>query len=255
MQRWRIALDVFINEFPHTSELAGILVCGSFITGNPSNHSDIDVHLVLKEGEEWRERGNKIVEGYLIEYFCNPPAQIRKYFEDDYTTMSTHAAVQFATGEILLDTKGTVKTLKEEAGDWLNKPFERIGVTELELTKYAIWDNLDNLQDIYEKKAEDIRFVYHNSLNILFDQYCHFLSVEQIPYYQKKSYLSEKNYLKKYLKNPFPDEVFSEMFLKALQMTKENQMVEMYEKLSNYVLSEMGGFSINGWKMKSSIEK
>ncbi|TYR74053.1 hypothetical protein FZC79_16515 [Rossellomorea vietnamensis] len=254
MQNWRKALESFLNDFQYASDLAGVLVCGSFVTGNPSARSDIDVHLILKEGKEWRERGNEFVDGYLIEYFCNPPVQIRKYFEEDHYSRTTHAAVQFATGEILWDKEGSVAGLKEEAGVWLNKPFKEIGDTEMEFMKYGIWDTLDNLQDMHEKEEKGITFAYHNSLNLLFDQYCRYLSVEQIPYYQIGAYLSDKRYLKKYLKPPFPDEEFSRLFKMAMNLSETEQMADMYEKLSEYVLSQMGGFSIDGWQMRSPIE-
>ncbi|EDL66190.1 nucleotidyltransferase domain-containing protein [Bacillus sp. SG-1] len=255
MENWRKALEAFLEEWPYASELAGVLVCGSYITGNPSNRSDIDVHMVLKEGEQWRERGNRIIDGYLVEYFCNPPAQIRNYFKEDYGERSTHAAVQFATGEIIFDDEGTISILKEEARDWLEKPFEKLGETGLEFIKYAIWDSLDNLQDLYENGGKEFKFVYYNSLKVLFDQYCQFLSLEQIPYYQIASYLSEESYLGKYLKDPFPDEEFSRIFLESLKVSAEEEMVSLYKRLSDHVLVKMGGFSIGGWKMKSPIEK
>jgi hypothetical protein len=255
MENWRKALEVFWEDWPYTDDLAGVLVCGSYITGNPSDRSDIDVHMVLKEGEQWRERGNKIIDGYLIEYFCNPPVQIRNYFEGDYQGRSTHAAVQFATGEILMDSEGTIALLKQEAQRWLEKPFEKTGETGLEFIKYAIWDSLDNLEDLYEKGGEEFGFVYHNSLKVLFDQYCQYLGVEQIPYYQIASYLSEENYLKKYLKEPFPDQDFSKVFQKALKVTAKEEKMMQFRKLSSHVLAKMGGFEIDGWKMKSPIEK
>ncbi|WP_409250941.1 nucleotidyltransferase domain-containing protein [Bacillus sp. SCS-153A] len=255
MENWRKALKAFLEDWPYNSELAGVLVCGSYITGHPSNRSDIDVHMVLKEGEDWRERGNRVIDGYLIEYFCNPPIQIRTYFKEDYEERSTHAAVQFATGEIILDKEGTVSILKEEAYEWLQKPFEKTGETSLEFMKYAIWDSLDNLQDLHEKGGGGFTFVYHNSLKVLFEQYCQFLSVEQIPYYQIASYLSEESYLRKYLKEPFPDQEFLELYLDALKETEDEERILLYERLSRHVLSIMGGFSIDGWKIRSPIQK
>ncbi|WP_421378694.1 nucleotidyltransferase domain-containing protein [Bacillus salacetis] len=255
MENWRKALKIFLEDWPYTSELAGVMVCGSYITGNPSERSDIDVHMVLKDGEDWRERGNRLVEGYLIEYFCNPPAQIRKYFEGDHEERSTHAAVQFATGEILFDHEGTIGVLKKEALQWLQRPFEQTGETGVEFIKYAIWDSADNLLDLYEKGGSDLRFVYFNSLKELFNQYCQFLAVEQIPFYQIGAYLSDETYLKKYLKDPFPDKDFSSLFLKSLSAGTEEEMVSYFEKLSSYVLVKMGGFTIDGWKLKSPIEK
>jgi predicted nucleotidyltransferase len=255
MSEWRKALDVFLKEWIQNEELSGILVCGSYVTGNPSKRSDIDVHLVLKEGNEWRERGNRMVNGYLVEYFCNPPVQIRNYFEEDYRDRGTHAAVQFATGEIIMDEEGTIAGLKEEAGNWLAKPFERLSGTTAELIKYGIWDSLDNLHDLHEQKRADFSFVYQNSLRELFDQYCQTLGVEAIPYYQIGSYLTEPVYLQKYLKQPFPDEAFASKFVQAAAASSEDDMVHHYEYLCHHVLNKLGGFSVDGWKMRSPIEK
>jgi hypothetical protein len=255
MNDWRKALDVFLKEWLKEEELSGVLVCGSYVTGNPSKRSDIDVHLVLKKGTEWRERGNRIVNGYLVEYFCNPPVQIRKYFEEDYKDRGTHAAVQFATGETIMDGEGTIADLKKEAETWLAKPFAEISGITSEFIKYGIWDSLDNLRDLHENKREDFNFVFQNSLRTLFDQYCQFLGTEAIPFYQISSYLTEPVYLQKYLKQPFPDDEFAVMFIRAANASIEDDMVEHYEKLCHHVLNRMGGFSIDGWKMRSPIEK
>ncbi|WP_456274481.1 nucleotidyltransferase domain-containing protein [Bacillus sp. AK031] len=255
MNDWRKALDVFLKEWKNVKELSGVLVCGSYVTGNPSKRSDIDVHLVLKNGTKWRERGNRVVNGFLVEYFCNPPEQIRKYFKEDYNDRGTHAAVQFVTGEILRDGEGTIADLKKEAENWLAKPFEEISETSVEFIKYSIWDSLDNLKDLHENNREDFCFVYHNSLKALFDQYCQFLGIEAIPYYQIGSYLKEPVYLQKYLKPPFPDEEFALAFIQSVDASEKDDMVQNFAKLCHHVLNRMGGFSIDGWKMRSPIEK
>ncbi len=79
------------------NDTIGILVCGSYITGNPSTHSDLDVHIILNENVNYRERGNKIVDGLLIEYFANPAKQIREYFKDDYTNVRPMSQTQIPT--------------------------------------------------------------------------------------------------------------------------------------------------------------
>ena len=83
MKDWETALDKFLVSWKVRKEVTGVLVCGSFVTGKPAPHSDIDLHIVLSESVLWRERGNKIVDGFLIEYFANPPRQIREYFKED----------------------------------------------------------------------------------------------------------------------------------------------------------------------------
>jgi len=58
-------LDSFLVKFEYLNDAVGVLVCGSYITGNPTTHSDLDVHIVLNNNVDYRERGNKIVEGSL----------------------------------------------------------------------------------------------------------------------------------------------------------------------------------------------
>jgi len=45
------------------------------------------------------------------------------------------------------------------------------------------------------------------------------------------------------------------MFLKALLEVDKQKMVEAYELLVNHVFHQMGGFKIDGWKIKSTVEK
>ncbi|AZK47513.1 hypothetical protein [Paenibacillus lentus] len=106
--------------------LIGILVCGSYITGSPSKRSDIDVHIILSDNCDWRERGNLYVNGYLIEYFINPPKQIRSYFKEDFKDRSTMSMVQFLSGIIFLDKEGIVHELVEEARSWKDKEYDKL---------------------------------------------------------------------------------------------------------------------------------
>jgi hypothetical protein len=195
-----------------------------------------------------------VTNDFLIEYFANPPKQIRGYFREDFHENSTMSMVQFITGSVLFDTTGVISELKVEAKEWMEKKQDGLNHTLLELKKYAIWDDLDNLKDCFEQQRVDFNFTYHNSLLRLFKAYCVFLRLENIPYYQIFSYLSEPKYLEKYLKNGFPDEEFKQIFIKAIQEVQRKNMMQCYEQLSQYVLNQMGGFIIDGWKLQSSIK-
>lgn len=255
MEEWKMALEEFLKDWKNRNDVVGALVCGSYITGDPSKRSDIDVHIILSEDVDWRERGNRVMNSFLIEYFANPPKQIRKYFQQDFQNQRTMSMVQFITGKILFDNTGILNELKIEAEHWLNKGYEDLNKTVLEIKKYSLWDSLDNLKDCFEQQRVDFPFVYFNSLANLFSEYCQFLRLESIPYYQVHSYLIEPTYIKKYLKNVFPDSIFKEMFLKALLEVDKQKMVEAYELLVNHVFHQMGGFKIDGWKIKSTVEK
>lgn len=235
-------------------EVVGALICGSYVTGHPSERSEIDVHIILSNDVTWQERGNQIIDGFLIEYFANPSGQIWRYFQDDLNKHRTMAMVQFQTGHILFDYTGIINELKIEAYAWLEKIYETINKTVLEIKKYGLWDMLDNVKDCYEQKRGDFICVYHNALASLLMENGQFLNVYTIPSYQIHAYLVDPLYLQKYMKSAFPDERLKQMFLHALKENKAEQMLESLETLVSYVLQQMGGFCIDGWHVKSPIE-
>ena len=254
MKPWEIALEQFLATWEQNEEVVGALVCGSYITGEPSNRSDIDVHIILSDEVEWRERGNCIFNGLLIEYFANPPQQIRSYFQEDYNDHRTMAMVQFITGKVIFDHTGVIELLKQDALSWKSKSYANLSASLIEVKKYTLWDAYDNLLDCFEQKRSDFKFVYYNSLCHLFDTYCLILHIEKIPHDQIYRYLSEVSYLKKYMKQAFPDQQFSNMFIEAMNVENADQMLQYYSRLTEYVLQEAGGFHIDGWKLRSDLQ-
>ena len=105
----------FSSELEGTKDVIGAIVCGSYITGVLAERSDIDVHIILSDEVDWRERGNQYIDGLLMEYFANPPRQIRRYFAEDYRDRSTMSMVQFITGRVIFDHRGIIEQLKVEA--------------------------------------------------------------------------------------------------------------------------------------------
>lgn len=254
MQPWELAVEQFLSTWNENGDVVGAMVCGSYITGEPTNRSDIDIHIILSKEAEWRERGNCIVNGFLIEYFVNPPKQIRYYFQEDFNAHHTMAMVQFITGKVIFDRTGIIEQLKLEALEWKSKSYDSLSPSLIEMKKYSIWDAYDNLLDCFEQKRSDISFVYYNSLCDLFDMYCSVLQLEHIPHYQINRYLTEASYLRKYLKQPFPDQQFSNMFIEALNVDNADTMIDCYKNLAEYVLKETGGFNIDGWKLRSDVQ-
>lgn len=80
MKPWEDALNKFLASWKEQKDVIGAIVCGSFITGLPTERSDIDLHIILSDEVDWRERGNQYVDGFLIEYFVNPPRQNKEIF-------------------------------------------------------------------------------------------------------------------------------------------------------------------------------
>ncbi len=254
-ERWEIALEKFISKWRTKKEVVGAVACGSYITGNPSRHSDIDVHILLNKKIKWRERGNKIVDGTLIEYFANPMPQNFKYYQDDFKSRRKINIHMFTTGRILFDKDGDVKKIIEKAKEWDKKKFDKSKRIPIELSKYSLWDMNDNLEEVYESNAEDFYFVYYNYLNDLFDSYSKFLGYNGVSPNKLRRFLTDNKDKAKYKMPDFPDSVFVPIFVEAITLKDKKEMMALYTKLTNYVLTKMKGFNIDGWKIRSPVEK
>lgn len=250
---WEEKLNKFLKNFEYKSDIVGVLVCGSYITGNPSSHSDLDVHIILNEKVNYRERGNKIIEGLLIEYFANPARQIREYFKEDYKNTRPMSQTQFITGKILLDKTGEVQQLKNEAKEMLNKRYSDIDTSINELDKYGIWDMLDDLKDAIENNREDFDFIYYCNLDKLLSLY-----MKQIKFpYNKKTILGNivsEIVRNKYLLEELPDKEICELIKNCILISDKEKRMNNYEFLTNKIFDLTGGFDIAKFRFKSQVD-
>lgn len=252
MEDWEKALSKFILKWKNKKEVVGALVCGSFITGNPTKHSDIDLQILLDDSCNWRQRGNEIVDGFLIEYFVNPLSQNLKYFEDDYNLNKKENIHMFKTGKVLFDRNGDVKKIINEAKKWDKKKFKKQNRISIELSKYALWDMQDNLEEVSEYKKEDFYYVFYKFLDNVLFHYSNYLGFVNIPVYKVRRFLMDKKDKEKYQINDFPDKKFVRLFIKCMNLNKKEEMLNQYKILNQYILEKMGGFNINGWKIPKS---
>ena len=254
MINWKEKLGIFLADFENANDMVGILACGSYITGNPTAHSDLDVHIILDDSVEYRERGNKIIDGLLIEYFSNPPRQVLKYFDGDIKDKSLMSQVQFATGEILLDKTGDVKSLKEKAFKMIEDFYKNDTAVISESIKYFMWDMLDDLQDAHENNKPDFDFLYYNLLNRLISDY---MGCINRPYHLKTIFgnITSEIVRKKYLLRELPDKDISDLIVKCISAIGSEEKMESYQNLTTAIIDKFGGFDVNGYKIKSDVEK
>ena len=253
MINWEEKLNIFLSGFEHAKDIDGILVCGSYITGNPSNHSDLDVHIILDDNVGYRERGNRIIDGLLIEYFSNPPKQILKYFDGDMEDNSLMSQVQFATGKIILDKSGAVKSLKEKALSMIDDFYKNENQAMSESTKYSCWDMLDNLQDAFENNKPDFDILYFNLLNWLISAYMN--SINR-PYKLNTIFgnITSKIVRDKYLLRELPDANINELIVRCIKAVDRYEKMKLYQSLTNEIINKFGGFDVDKYKLKSDVE-
>ncbi len=180
MKNWRLAVDKFLQDWKDKDEVIAVLACGSYVTGNPTKHSDIDLHLILSKEVSWKERGNKVVDGFLIEYFANPAKEIESYFKEDYGDHNYSSPTMFLTGEIIWDKEGVIEELVTLARSYRDKKFPVVEPLALEMMKYNLWDHLDNLQNSYQEDKPDFYHVYYVELNNIYDVYTKYLRYPRV---------------------------------------------------------------------------
>jgi len=251
MKKWETALTKFIADWKDRKDVIGAVVCGSFITGNTSKHSDIDIQIILDSNTAWRERGNEIIDGILIEYFANPVKKHYEYFESDYKSRRKNNAHMFVTGKMLFDNTGELGELIKSAKKYLVKKYPKMNKIQVELAKYHLWDTLDNLEEVSEAGGEDFYFVYFNCLYDLFDTYAKFLRFDSLPVNKFRRFLTDEKDKKKYCVGDFPDQEFVKMTVSVLELKDKPKMMKEYKAMTGHVLDKMGGFNIDGWKIKS----
>ncbi len=255
MKDWERATRKFLKNWENKKEVQGALVCGSYVTGRPTENSDIDLHIILDNSCTWRLRGNEVVDGFLIEYFVNPPHQIEKYLEGNYKNNRSTEAHMFTTGKIIFDKNNSVKELVNLSKKYMNKTFKKPSKTENEISKYLLWDEQDNLEEVYKRGKNDFTFVYHNVLYKTFQTYSKFLGWHNVSINKVRRLLKEKKDQKKYNLPEFPDKKFVTLFIKAIEETDTEKMYLYSKKISKYVLDNMGGLEVDGWRIKTPTEK
>lgn len=249
MQPWQESLNKFLVDWKSKKEVIGALVTGSYVTGLATKFSDVDVHIILSEDIKWRERGNKIVDGFLIEYFANPLCQIIKNSKSEDGNNKIASDIRmFTVGKILVDKTGALKKIKMRFEKELkNKKFTKLKPIQIEIKKYHLWDQLDNLRDLYEQKSPSFAFVYFNNLVKVLEIYTEFLGTEICGPAKIYKMLTDDKFRKKYKIKKILDQKFVSMSKKCF----ERALFKDMEKLTNYVLRQMGGFKIDGWKIRT----
>jgi predicted nucleotidyltransferase len=237
----------FLASWKKKPGYLGALLAGSYAVGTQNEFSDIDIHIIFAKDVNWRERGNVKLDGYLFEYFANPVSQYEAYMKKEFIGTKNHTARMFATGKIVEDPTGDVLRLKKQGIAYLNKKLQKSSKTQNEIAKYSLWDGLDELKG---KEGSVFVYLYGITLNKICESYFDFLGVEKIAPSKVYRYFTDKKFSSDYSIKVFPDAQFGKLFIKGI----EEQSFKNIEKVGLYVQKMMGGFEIDGWKLKTKTD-
>lgn len=197
MNNWNSALKKFLGQWSTKEKFEGAILSGSYAVGLQSKNSDVDIMIVLSDKTKWWQRGNLIVDGFLIEYIADPAFMWRKAFNDDYKSGKKVSAGMFAIGRILLDKNGLVAKLKQEAKAIIKKPLKRMGGRDIEMAKYHLWEGLEKLKVLADGGFVKYSLLYYLHLNKILNFYAGFTGIS-IPAVAKiHSFLNDNRFRKK----------------------------------------------------------
>lgn len=248
MQKWEMALHQFLQKHETKPYFEGSLLCGSYATGNQNQFSDIDVHILISNTQNWRERGMVKIDGFLIEYFINPIKKIRQEFREDYLDGGNASANMFGYGKILSDKNGSVKKLKTEALKFLKKEPLKVPPKKLALDFYGAWDLMDEIQSAKaEKRSFDL--IYYELVKKLMYLYYKLNGIPKMSLAKTEKILSNPKFAKQYHVQKLPDKKFSQLFLDAINDKKISSLTKLYD----FVMAQSDGFDIGQFKSRIKI--
>ena len=250
MERWEQAVWEFLTPYQQERWFLGAMVTGSYATGMQTENSDIDV-IMLSSDTSWRERGNRRVGGYLIEYFINPACQLIKEIEEEPQSYHTSTSVMLTMGKILTDPRGELGKLVNFAAQSRRRPFEPLGDVGYKLSCYTVWDSYDELESA-AKRGEDVTLYYVHWLDAITKaRFCE-CRLGHIPASKLQRVLLDEAYRKK-VGAKLPEEKFVHLLKACLQATDNRSRLAAAKQLQDYWQSKNAGFDIENFTLHSNL--
>lgn len=233
------ALKIFVDKHKTNSNVLAVLVSGSYIHSKPDKNSDLDVYVILEKAK-MRERGNTWINRVEIEYFINPPNQIRYYFKEETGDKAPCTAHMFANSIILYQKGNTVNQLIKEAKALIKKKMPKMIKMEIEFARYEIDDTRKDLEDVYLKKDIFAFSIVANDL--LNDCLKIFYKIQRVPK-EKSKRLQE--HLKKL------DKQFEKVYSTAVTEQNIDKKYRAVNEVVDYIEKLIGGKRPKEWKLRS----
>ena len=235
---WRDALNKFIGEYKKNKDVVAILLVGSYAVNNNNKYSDIDVYIILSNKCDYRIRGNKLVDGYIIEYFINPIYQIEEYLLNDGRGHGGPMANMILNGKLVYGNELIVNYLKDKAMDAINKE------NKFDIMKYyRCWDAYED----YKACKYHNKMNYYICLKYLIEAYLFNNNYFILPENKIERFFKDKDYCKKY-NIKLPNNEFNILVINCFNKPNKDNLDRLYR----FVIED-GKFNINDFKIYEKI--
>lgn len=239
IEQYKEASRLYVQREKQQEDVIGIIVSGSMLYAQLDKNSDIDIHLILSPDCDYRERGNTWINGVEIEYFKNPPAQIRSYFKKEQK--SPHTAHMLAFGELVYGDSEVIHELIGEAKAMIGaKPLKLRGF-EIELEKYFLDDMYKDLEDaLTHENFMGANLIRAKMINRCIDIFCKIYQIRR----GKDKRLNQQI------------ESIDPAFLKGIElaMGERGNGIALITQLREDTEKLLGGRRTQEWKLRSGLD-
>lgn len=238
---WKLALKKFIEPYLKDEEVEAILLVGSYAVNNQNQFSDIDVYIILNDNAEYRERGNKKIDDYLIEYFINPVDLVREYLQNDKRGHGGAMANMLLKGKIIIDRHNIIPDLQKEA-----QIAKKIKPAKDPMKYYACWHAFDE----YLAAAYHNELQYYLCLKYLVECYLANNGYCLLPEQKIEKFFKDDKYRANYDIGDFPNNEFNHLVIKCFDYPNRHNLQNLY----NFVIAD-GQFDIQNFALRNQIPK
>lgn len=245
-------IKTFLSGYVDKDYFLGAILTGSYATGNNDANSDIDIFIIAKDSINWRERGNKLIDGYLVEYFINPVRQIDKELNESTLDNNMSTVMMFKNSKILYDNFGMVKSLVDKANDKFKQDIDNISDYQYKMNCYSVWNSFDELDSKY-KNNEDIDYSYYIFLNETINAYFRNNRIPLLPINKIEKILMNDDFRKRYQLKKLPNKEFLDLLIKCFKEKDYNKKYFDAKDLYIYFMNNSKNFDINDFAVRSFI--
>jgi predicted nucleotidyltransferase len=251
MENIKSVVNSFLEPYKADDTIEAAILTGSYAQGYQNKFSDIDIFIVSSDKLTWRERGNRLFLYYMIEYFINPPRMILHEIEEQ---KSLATVLIIANSKTIFDKTGIVEKLKEKANLVLNEPIHSIKDFELEMIKYHTSNYYEQLNRAFLDKSGEFKFLYYIILEHIIYSYgkCHRIALP--PKTKIYQYIFDDGYFLNKSINKINDSKFLKKLKDCMVNNSDEILYKNISELKDYFIESIGGFSIDGWKMRGEIK-
>ncbi len=113
-------ITIIYEAFSANKNTDGVLLCGSYAYGQPTDSSDLDLRVITNDNTNFDGRGLRMFDTD-IELLVNSPERIREYFRECAATGIPYAVHFWTHGTSIFDRTGIVCKLQIEARELWNR--------------------------------------------------------------------------------------------------------------------------------------